>query len=86
MDFLVELGGEVLPIEIKSGKDYTKHAALNNVLADENYIIPAAYVFHNGNVSVAGKVTYLPVYMLMFIQREKAPEKLIYKIDLDALK
>jgi len=86
LDFLVELGGEVLPIEIKSGKDYTKHAALNNVLADENYIIPAAYVFHNGNVSVAGKVTYLPVYMLMFIQREKAPEKLIYKIDLDALK
>ncbi|MDO4567139.1 MAG: ATP-binding protein, partial [Oscillospiraceae bacterium] len=86
LDFLVELGGEVLPIEIKSGKDYTKHAALNNVLANEDYAIPAAYVFHNGNVSVSGKVTYMPVYMLMFIQREKAPAELIYKIDLDALK
>ncbi len=86
LDFLVELGGEVLPIEIKSGKDYTKHAALSNVLANEDYAIPAAYVFHNGNVSASGKVTYLPVYMLMFVQREKAPEELIYKIDLDALK
>lgn len=86
LDFIVELGGEVLPIEIKSGKDYTKHVALSNVLANEEYAIPAAYVFHNGNVSTAGKLAYLPVYMLMFIQRERVPEELIYKIDLDALK
>ncbi len=86
LDFLVELGGEVLPIEIKSGKDYTKHVALSNVLANEDYAIPAAYVFHNGNVSASGKVIYLPVYMLMFIRRMESPEELIYKIDLDALK
>ena len=86
LDFLVELGGEVLPIEIKSGKNYTRHVALSNVLANDDYAIPAACVFHNGNVSTAGKVRYLPVYMLMFLRREESPEDVIYKIDLDALK
>ncbi len=57
LDFLVEHQGDVLPIEIKSGKDYMKHAALSNVMANEDYAIPAAYVFHNGNVSAVGKVT-----------------------------
>ena len=50
LDFLVEKGGDVMPIEIKSGKDYTRHAALSNVLENERYAIPAACVFHNGNV------------------------------------
>lgn len=86
LDFLVEMGGEVVPIEIKSGKDFTKHAALSNVLTNEDYAIPAAYVFHNGNMSTAGKVSYLPVYMLMFVQRETAPEELLYKINLDGLR
>lgn len=85
LDFLIERGGEVLPIEIKAGKDYQKHAALNNVLANEDYAIKTAYVFHNGNVSVSGKVLYLPIYMLMFVQREQLPEELLYKIDLEGL-
>ncbi|MDO5436249.1 MAG: AAA family ATPase [Clostridia bacterium] len=85
LDFLVEQNGAVLPIEIKSGKDYTKHAALSNVMANPDYAIPEAYVFHNGNVSTAGKVTYLPIYMLMFVERKKAEEKLVYKLDLSVL-
>ena len=40
LDFLIELDGEVLPIEVKSGKDYKKHSALNNVMNDLNYDIP----------------------------------------------
>jgi predicted AAA+ superfamily ATPase len=71
LDFLIEHQGEVLPIEIKSGKDYMKHAALSNVMANEDYAIPAAFVFHNGNISTVGKVTYYPIYMLMFIYKEK---------------
>lgn len=84
LDFLIEFGGEVLPIEIKSGKDYTKHAALNNVLSNEDYAIPAAYVFHNGNISTQEKVTYYPIYMLMFVQKKELGE-LIYDIDLSVL-
>lgn len=85
LDFLIERGGTVLPIEIKSGKDYTKHAALNNVLANTDYGIPEAYVFQNGNVSVDGKVVYLPIYMLMFLTKGEIQGQMIYKPDLSVL-
>lgn len=45
LDFVIELNGKVVPLEIKSGKDYKRHSALCNVLADENYGIEYAYVF-----------------------------------------
>ena len=86
LDFLVEQHGEVLPIEIKSGKDYVKHAALNNVLANTDYNIPEAYVLHNGNISIADKISYYPIYMLMFIKKKSMEIDLVYRIDLDVLK
>ena len=86
LDFIVEQNGNVLPIEIKSGKDYTKHAALSNVMTNEDYDIKQAYVFHNGNVSTKGKITYYPIYMLMFVQKINEPYEMIYKIDLSDLK
>ena len=86
LDFLVELNGDILPIEIKSGKNYTKHAALSNVMANKDYAIPTAYVFGNDNVSVNEKIVYLPIYMLMFLEHGGLKEDLIYKIDLDGLK
>lgn len=39
LDFLVEYEGKVLPIEIKSGKDYERHAALNNCMKNPRYDI-----------------------------------------------
>ena len=62
-----------------------KHAALSNVLANPDYAIPEAYVFHNGNVSISEKITYLPIYMLMFVERQKMEGDLIYKLDLGVL-
>ena len=50
LDFLIERNGEILPIEIKSGKNYTRHAALTSVMANPDYAIPEAYVFQNDNV------------------------------------
>ena len=85
LDFLIERNGHVLPIEIKSGKDYTKHAALSNVLANEDYAIPEAYVFQNDNVSKVGKITYYPIYMLMFVKKQDQSGDLIYTIDLGPL-
>ncbi len=86
LDFIIEKDGEVLPIEVKSGKDYKKHAALSNVMANEDYKIPVAYVFHNGNIEQADRVIYLPVYMLMFLSQEKETKEMIYKLNLDILK
>ena len=85
LDFLIEQGGEVVPLEIKSGKDYTKHAALNHVLENEDYRISKAYVFHNGNISRKGKALYVPMYMLMFLKKEQELEHPIYKPDFSAL-
>ena len=85
LDFLIERNGHVLPIEIKSGKDYTKHAALSNVLANEDYDIPEAYVFLNDNVSRTGKITYYPIYMLMFVEKQDQSGDMVYTIDLGPL-
>lgn len=70
LDFVLEHDGLVLPIEVKSGKDYTRHSALDNVLNVEEYGIPEAFVFSSANVSVDGKVVYYPVYMAMFLSEE----------------
>lgn len=85
LDFLVEKNGDVLPIEIKSGKNYAKHAALSNVMANKSYAIPEAYVFQNENISSNGNITYYPIYMIMFVEAESAKNELIYKLDLSIL-
>ena len=85
LDFVIERGGDVLPIEIKSGKDYQRHAALDNVMENRDYAIPMAFVFQNDNVHVDGRIVYLPIYMLMFLQKKELPESLIYKLDLSGL-
>ena len=58
---------KILPIEIKS---YKKHSALNNVLSHSGYEIDNSIVFYNGNVDILGKITYLPIYMIMFIEEQ----------------
>lgn len=68
LDFVVEHDGRVLPIEIKSGKDYKRHNALSNVMANAEYDIHSAVVFSNSNYEQVGNVAYWPVYMLMYLQ------------------
>ena len=86
LDFVVENKGYVLPIEVKSGKDYKKHVALSNVLSNVDYDIPSAYVLHNGNVEVVGKITYYPIYLIAFLKKDNENGEMIYKLDLSDLK
>ena len=86
LDFVIEQNGEIVPVEIKSGKDYAKHAALSNVCKNPDYGIRNAFVFHNGNVEQNGKITYYPVYMLMFVKNAEVDKDFVYKIDSDVLK
>ena len=61
----------VLPIEVKSGKDYTVHSALDNLLETPDYHIQKAVVLSNEReISVKNGITYLPVYYCMFYQKE----------------
>lgn len=84
LDFVIELDGKVVPLEIKSGKDYKRHSALNNVLKNENYKIKEAYILSEGNIEIEGKRVYLPIYMIMFLENTEL-KNTIYKIDLGGL-
>ena len=44
---------------------------LDNVMNVAEYGMKEAYVFTNGNVKVDGKVTYFPIYMVMFLQERQ---------------
>ena len=85
VDFIIENGTEVLPIEVKSGKDYKRHVALDNLLSNSEYNIKKAYTLCNGNVEVVDNRIYIPVYMIMFIEK-KAIENNIIEFDFSALK
>jgi predicted AAA+ superfamily ATPase len=66
--------GQVSLCEIKSGKDYRRHSALINLLKTPNYAFDQVFVFCEDNVSQAGSVSYLPVYMLgLFGQGQQHP-------------
>lgn len=84
LDFVVEYQGEVLPIEVKSGKDYERHRALNNIMDNEEYALPKAFVFCQDNFQVKNSLVYLPIYMLMFLQHEQNDD-LTYQFDLTGL-
>lgn len=67
VDFLVEYKHHVLPIEVKSGAGYTKHAALDHLMDVPNYALDEAFVFTPTNVVRSGDYTYFPLYMLEFL-------------------
>lgn len=82
LDFVIEYKGKVLPIEVKSGKNYQRHSALNNIMDISNYSIKEAFVLSNYNVEVKGNIVYYPIYMLMFIEDEEIK---MPKVDFDDL-
>lgn len=85
LDFVIEYKDFVCPIEVKSGKDYTKHSALNNVLNNKDYGIKNAFVFSNFNVEVNGNIIYYPIYFIMFLEEQFFQLPKINKIDLSDL-
>ncbi len=85
LDFVVEYKGKVLPIEIKSGKDYKRHSALNNIINISNYSITEAFIFTNYNVEAKDNYIYYPIYMLMFINEEDIKLPIINIEDLSDL-
>lgn len=84
LDFVLELSGKVVPLEIKSGKDYKRHSALTNVLNTTEYEIDEAYIFSEGNIEIDGKKIYIPIYMIMFLD-DVQMDKTVYTLDLAGL-
>ena len=81
VDFMIEHNGTLLPIEVKSGKDYIRHVSMTHLLTNENYGIAKGIILQNENISVKGKAVYLPIYMTMFIENQQIPEDLVYRVD-----
>lgn len=70
VDFLVDDYDNmtVMPVEVKSGKDYFKHRALDRFMGITEYNVKQALVLSNdARVYREGNVTYLPIYYIMFL-------------------
>ena len=70
VDFIIDDydTSSVIPIEVKSGKDYSIHSALNNLLSDDAYNVKKGIVLSNKRtISKKGKITYMPIYYVMFL-------------------
>ena len=69
VDFLIDDYDSLsaVPIEVKSGKDYTVHSALNRFLSNPDYHVKKGYVLSNERtVYEENNVIYMPIYYSMF--------------------
>ncbi len=82
IDFLIECGGRVLPLEAKSGDDCESHTALAKLMKSHEYGIGEAYVLNKFEcVREVSGIVYFPIYFLMFMRRAALPDKLIYRVE-----
>lgn len=80
VDFLIDdyQNLSVAPIEVKSGKDYNIHSALNLFVANKDYRIKCGYVLSNHpNVKIEGNIFYMPIYYIMFFSDMHAEQVLL---------
>jgi predicted AAA+ superfamily ATPase len=70
VDFIINDTNKVsvVPIEVKSGKDYTVHSSINRMVNVDDYGIATGYVLSNNReITQKGKVVYMPIYATLFI-------------------
>ena len=82
LDFLIEDYGQLTAIEVKSGKSYRKHNALDKCLKCENFHIQRAIVLCHDNVQVEDDVTYMPIYMTMFMKKYQNRRQSLWQVRL----
>jgi predicted AAA+ superfamily ATPase len=69
IDFVISLvNGQVIPIEVKSGKSYKRHSAMQNVLETPAFKISTGIVFSDNNIERNEKFIYLPIYMVSYLR------------------
>lgn len=82
IDFLIEYDNRIVPLEIKSGKDYKKHKALDNLLNSKEYSIDKGYILSLSNIEADDRCIYIPVYMTGLFGHRQSEDMII---DLDFL-
>ena len=77
VDYIIDDTTEcrIVPVEVKSGKDYMVHSALTHFVTNPEYRIEKAVVLSNEReVKREGKVLYLPIYFVMFMHAIQTDE------------
>ncbi len=80
VDFLIDDVDNLsnIPIEVKSGKDYTVHSALDKFLAIPEYNIQSAYVLSSEQkVYTENGITYMPIYNIMFFENRSSSKEIL---------
>ena len=88
VDFLINdySTTQVLPLEIKSGKDYKEHSALSKFLDEKEYNIHQAIVFSNEPRVWQDKgIWYMPIYYIMFLQKSQAEQIILPRLKMPIL-
>ena len=81
VDFLVDNYEDlsVIPIEVKSGKDYKRHSAISAFVQNQDYKVKFGIVLSNsGEIEIKNNLIYLPCYMSMFLRYSGEEEQDIY--------
>ncbi len=71
VDFLIDdyENLAVLPIEVKSGRDYMIHSAIDRFLRNPDYPVARGVVLSNDReIKDVDKITYYPIYFVMFFR------------------
>jgi predicted AAA+ superfamily ATPase len=88
VDFLINdySTTQVLPLEIKSGKDYKEHSALSKFLDEKEYNIHQAIVFSNEPRVWQNKgIWYMPIYYIMFLPKSQAEQIILPRLEMPTL-
>ena len=66
VDFMITNGKKVIPIEVKSGIS-SRHASLDHMISKYGNRLGEKFVIHSKDLEVKDGITYLPIYMTMFL-------------------
>lgn len=87
VDFVLpDSGGNVRLLEVKSGTDWHKHAALDHVLGVDEWAFGRADVLCESLPQTEERLRYLPWYMAMFLKPPKVQKGTHFRVDVSALK
>lgn len=85
LDFVLQNGMSIDLLEIKSGNDFKKHRAMDNVSSISAWSFKNKYIFCKGNVEVDDSCVYYPLYMIMFYRAVKPEGQMLHTIDISVL-
>ena len=81
VDFLVDNYEDlsVIPIEVKSGKDYKRHCAISAFVQNQDYKVKFGLVLSNsGEIEIKNNLIYLPCYMSMVLKYSEEEQDIYF--------